>query len=144
MQIRVNGQVLGLDVSGALHWPAREALVLADLHFEKGSSYARSGTYLPPYDTRTTLTRIERLVAHYRPARVIALGDSFHDMGADDRLDSHERERLSGLAASRDWIWNAGNHEPAPPPWLAGAREQQPEDGRLVFRHAPSTKPPAG
>ncbi len=144
MTIRVNGQVLGLDVSGALHWPERETLVLADLHFEKGSSYARAGTYLPPYDTRTTLARIERLVAQYRPARVIALGNSFHDMGADDRLDAHERERLSALTAARDWIWIAGNHDPVPPRWLGGAREQQIEEGGLVFRHEPSLRPPPG
>ena len=51
MRIRVNGEALRLDASGALWWPARETLVLADLHFEKGSSYARRGIFLPPYDT---------------------------------------------------------------------------------------------
>jgi hypothetical protein len=44
-------------------------LVFADLHFEKGSSYARSGTMLPPYDTRATLARVTALVALRTQAR---------------------------------------------------------------------------
>jgi ATP-dependent Lhr-like helicase len=50
--------------SGAL-WLEREStLVVADLHFEKGSSYAaRFGQMLPPYDTRETLDRLDREIA---------------------------------------------------------------------------------
>ena len=36
------------------------ALVVADLHLEKGSSFARRGQMLPPYDTRETLARARR------------------------------------------------------------------------------------
>ena len=144
MKIRVNGETLVLDASGALWWPEKQTLVLADLHFEKGSSYARHGTYLPPYDTRTTLKRIAKLQAHYKPARVIALGDSFHDRSADDRLDAHEREKLSALATAQAWIWIAGNHDPDPPAWLGGTVAEEICEGGLVFRHEPSMRPPPG
>ena len=56
--IAVNGEALFLDVSGAAWWPATRTLVFADLHFEKGSAYARSRQFLPPYDTRATLLRM--------------------------------------------------------------------------------------
>ena len=144
MRIRVNGETLVLDASGALFWPEARALVLADLHFEKGSSYARSGTYLPPYDTRSMLKRIARLQALYRPERVIALGDSFHDRDADARLDAGEREMLTALVAAADWVWIAGNHDPEPPLWLGGRAAAELAMGGLVFRHDPSLGPEPG
>ncbi len=61
--ITVNGEELVLDTAGALWWPGERTLVFADLHFEKGSSYARGGQMLPPYDTRTTLKRMSALIA---------------------------------------------------------------------------------
>ena len=73
----------------------RRTLVAADLHFEKGSFYALSGQFLPPYDTRSTLKRLAALIARYQPRRVIALGDSFHDRDAANRLDDFERETLT-------------------------------------------------
>jgi metallophosphoesterase superfamily enzyme len=75
--LRVNGVELVADLSGALWWPARATLVVADLHLEKGSSFAARGSLLPPYDTDATLARLEDAIARLKPARVIALGDSF-------------------------------------------------------------------
>jgi DNA ligase-associated metallophosphoesterase len=144
MRIRVNGEALTLDDSGALWWPDRETLVLADIHFEKGSFYAARGTFLPPYDSRAMLGRIEKLQAHFRPARVIALGDSFHDMSAEERFGVEERDRLSSATSAQDWIWISGNHDPEPPSWLSGRRMDEFADGGLVFRHEPSMRAPAG
>ena len=85
-EIRLNGAVLRADPSGALVWPARRTLVVADLHLEKGSAFAARGQLLPPYDTRATLERLEALMAKHRPARLVCLGDSFHDGEAGGRL----------------------------------------------------------
>jgi DNA ligase-associated metallophosphoesterase len=108
------------DPSGALWWPDQVVLFVADLHLEKGSSLARKGTLLPPYDTVATLARLADVMRRYRPARVVALGDSFHDSDAADRLDPTDRDRLRALVESCDWIWIAGNHDPAPGPSLGG------------------------
>jgi DNA ligase-associated metallophosphoesterase len=137
-QIIVNGETLTLDASGALYWPAMRTLVFADLHFEKGSSYARTGQLLPPYDTRATLSRIAALCARYAPQTVIALGDSFHDREAHNRLDDYERDMLARLGDDADWIWIAGNHDPALPSWLNGRIAEEVALGSLVFRHEPS------
>ena len=40
---------------GALFWRAERALLVADLHFEKASWFARLGQMLPPYDSIATL-----------------------------------------------------------------------------------------
>ena len=144
IHIDVNGETLLLDAAGALYWPAERTLVFSDLHFEKGSAYARSGQMLPPYDTRETLARMEEQVARYAPARVIALGDSFHDRDAAHRLDGHERAILLRLGRSAEWIWIAGNHDPEPPDWLGGRVSDEVAIGGLVFRHEPSPARAAG
>lgn len=142
--ISVKGETLLPDGSGALWWAAARTLVFADLHFEKGSAFARGGQFLPPYDTRATLARMQCAFDRYAPARVIALGDSFHDRGGAERLDESDRALLARLVAVVEWIWVAGNHDPAPPPWLGGAVCEEVAMGDLVFRHEPSSAPVAG
>ena len=137
-RVEVNGEELVLDSAGALWWPSERALVFADLHFEKGSFYAFTGQMLPPYDTRTTLKRMTALFDAYKPALAVALGDSFHDRDAPNRLDDFERTQLASLGERADWIWIAGNHDPVPPSWLKGTITEEVAIGRLVFRHEPS------
>jgi hypothetical protein len=138
MQIIVNGEQLTLDPGGAAWWPAHGTLIFSDIHFEKGSSYARFGQHLPPYDTRTALNRMVALAARYTPTRIIALGDSFHDKDGADRLGEREREILFALGRSAEWIWIEGNHDPAPPAWLGGTITSEIRIGGLLFRHEPS------
>ena len=144
LSIIVNGETLVLDRAGAAWWPRTATLILADLHFEKGSSYARFGQFLPPYDTRTTLLRMAELVGRRAPARVIALGDSFHDPFAAARLAAQELEMLQRLAASAHMLWITGNHDPHPPASLGGAVMAEWREGGLVFRHEPALDAEAG
>jgi DNA ligase-associated metallophosphoesterase len=131
----VNGERLVLDCAGAVWWPAERTLVFSDIHFEKGSSLARWGALLPPYDTRTTLRRMAALIDRYTPRRVIALGDSFHDGDAADRLDAEDRIVLMAQVGRAEWIWIEGNHDPQPPSWLGGLATEEVAIGSLVFRH---------
>ncbi len=144
LHVDVNGEALALDPAGALWWPSERMLVFADLHFEKGSFYARAGQMLPPYDTRTTLARMQALMARYAPGCVIALGDSFHDRDGANRLDGEERALLTGLCKRTEWIWIEGNHDPEPPAWLGGRVASEIAIGGLVFRHEPSPVPSPG
>ncbi|HEY9567121.1 MAG TPA: phosphoesterase, partial [Thalassobaculum sp.] len=72
--IHLNGAELLADPDGVLVWPARRTLVVADLHLEKGSGFARRGVLLPPYDSAATLARLGDTIARHAPERVIALG----------------------------------------------------------------------
>ncbi len=119
-------------------------VMFADLHLEKGSSYARSRQFLPPYDSADTLRRMARAIARHRPARVIALGDSFHDRQAADRLGEREREVLASLGRAAHFTWIAGNHDPLPPDWLNGEVVQELRLGGLILRHEPQAVPQAG
>jgi len=129
------------DPEGALYWPEQGALVVADLHLEKGSSFAARGVLLPPYDTAVTLARLARLVTHYAPQRVIALGDSFHDGGGPARLSDTDREALRIMQRGRDWIWITGNHDPEPAAGIGGIFIETMTAGALTFRHLPTGAP---
>jgi len=116
------GQALLACPSGALIWPAIRTLVVADLHLEKASAFARSGQLLPPYDSRATLDQLAAVLAAYAPETVVCLGDSFHDRSAGSRWDAADRTRLVALMAERRWIWVLGNHDPELPTGLGGER----------------------
>lgn len=132
----LNGATLQPLPCGALYWPARRMLIVADLHLEKGSAFARTGQFLPPYDSRETLAQLARTLTDVAPERVICLGDSFHDPAAASRLAADDRDALRRLvAACKEWIWIAGNHDPAPPDDLGGRILPALTDGPLVFRH---------
>lgn len=136
--IVVSRIALHLDPAGALYWPEHGLLVVADLHLEKGSSFAARGQLLPPYDTAATLGRLARLIAHYAPRVVLALGDNFHDRGGPARLGAGDRESLHALQRGRDWIWITGNHDPEPAAAIDGEFHQSFVLDRLTFRHQPT------
>jgi hypothetical protein len=134
----VAGVTMLADLSGALFWKEQSLLVVSDLHLEKGSSFAMRGVLLPPYDTVATLSRLASVVARHDPRTVIALGDSFHDRTAHERLSAPDREAITALQARRDWIWISGNHDPALPSDLGGIIATEVAIGPIVFRHEPT------
>jgi DNA ligase-associated metallophosphoesterase len=138
--LAIAGVDLVADRAGALYWPQEGVLVVADLHLEKGSSYAARGVLLPPYDTAATLARLAQLVVRYAPRAVIALGDSFHDGGGPARLADADRAALGALQCGRDWFWIAGNHDPEPAAGVGGTPAAALAIGALTFRHLPQPR----
>jgi len=137
-EVTVAGITLLADLSGALIWEEQRLLVVADLHLEKGSSFASRGVLLPPYDTAVTVARLAAAMARHDPRMVIALGDSFHDRAAHERLSSADRRAVTALQARRDWIWISGNHDPALPADVGGVVASEVAIGPIVFRHEPT------
>jgi DNA ligase-associated metallophosphoesterase len=134
------GTAIVADPSGAVLLIDESTLVVADLHFEKGSAFAARGdAWLPPYDTGATLDRLERVCRHYQPRRVVCLGDSFHDLGGPGRMAATDLARLRRLVARYDWVWITGNHDPAPPPDLGGMATETLPVGPLTLRHEAAT-----
>ena len=129
------GQHLLLDPAGAVFWPIRRTLIVADLHLEKASFFAARGAMLPPYDSRATLDILMRLARHYTPERIIALGDSFHDSEGADRLCAEDRATLDQLMARAAFMWIRGNHDPLMPATMPGVTAALHQEDGLKFRH---------
>ena len=120
---------------GALYWPTRRALLVADLHFEKGSWFATKGQMLPPYDSLATLSALSTLVERVSPVELWCLGDSFHDSAGCERLPAQARATLTGLTARLDWHWITGNHDAALVDHCGGTIHDEVELDGLVLRH---------
>src|SRR3954469_22777680 len=106
------GETFAAGADGALYWPARKALLVADLHLEKASWFARLGQFLPPYDSHATLSALTAEAERTGATRLYCLGDSFHDAFGCDRLPSSARVLLTELTSKLDWVWIVGNHDP--------------------------------
>jgi DNA ligase-associated metallophosphoesterase len=120
---------------GALFWPARRALLVADLHLEKASWFARLGQMLPPYDSVATLSELTALAAATGASEIWCLGDSFHDRFGCDRLPARAREMLTGLTSTMRWTWIAGNHDAGIADHCGGEVAEEAEVDGLLLRH---------
>ncbi|OYW09779.1 MAG: phosphoesterase [Rhodospirillales bacterium 12-71-4] len=130
------GERLMLDPAGCVAWPAQKLLAVADLHLEKGSSFAARGRFLPPYDTRETLDRLALVLRRWRPQRLVLLGDSFHDRHGCARLPPAECAALARmLAGVEEVVWVLGNHDPDPPVGLPGVAAAEWRLAPFTFRH---------
>jgi DNA ligase-associated metallophosphoesterase len=137
-RVEIAGAAAVLDPAGALWMAESRTLVVADLHLEKGSSFAKRGMLLPPYDTGATLQLLAQVVARRDPRRVVCLGDSFHDAGGFGRLSDLDRFRLATLQRGREWVWITGNHDPELPVDSGGEIAAELRSDGLLFRHEPA------
>jgi len=119
----------------ALFWPEYGALLVADLHLEKASSYAMAGQMLPPYDSLDTLSQLAKLAKKAGATSVICLGDNFHDDGGEARLSGDAADLLRAMTAQYRWIWITGNHDPALEALAGGETCADLEMGGIVLRH---------
>ena len=129
------GHELMALAQGALFWPSRRALLVADLHFEKASWFARLGQMLPPYDSIATLADLTALAVSTGAREIWCLGDSFHDRHGCERLPARAREMLVALTGATRWTWITGNHDPGIADHCGGAIVEEAEVEGLLLRH---------
>lgn len=129
------GQDFFASAEGALHWPSRQALLVADLHLEKASWFARLGQMLPPYDSLATLSAVKAEIERTEITRLYCLGDSFHDRHGCDRLPPAARDMLNMLTSKIDWVWIVGNHDAGFIDHCGGRIAEESDVGGIVLRH---------
>jgi len=129
------GETFYATAEGSLFWPRKLALLVADLHLEKASWFARLGQFLPPYDSHATLTALRDQVERTEATRLYCLGDSFHDRFGCERLPASARALLTELATKVDWTWIVGNHDPGFADHCGGRLEEEVEIDGIVLRH---------
>ena len=136
------GQIFFASPEGALHWPAQQALLAADLHLEKASWFAAGGQLLPPYDSLATLQALSQEVERTGVDRLFCLGDSFHDRFGCDRLPADARDLLTGLTSRLDWVWIVGNHDAGFTDHCGGRIEEECEVGGIILHHEAAANDP--
>ena len=129
------GETFEATTSGALYWPSQQALLVADLHLEKASWFARLGQFLPPYDSHATLAELATEIERTGVTRLYCLGDSFHDSFGCDRLPADARELLCSLTSSLDWTWIIGNHDLVFVDNCGGQTALEVEVAGIILRH---------
>ena len=129
------GEEFALTQGRALYWPRERALLVADLHLEKASFFARHGQLLPPYDSRETLERVALAIRETGARRVYTLGDNFHDSAGTERLEPHAAGMLAALTRATDWVWITGNHDHSMEAVAGGTLADELELAGLVLRH---------
>lgn len=129
------GETFFPSSDGALFWPSKQALLVADLHLEKASWFARLGQFLPPYDSHATLSALATEVKRSGASRLYCLGDSFHDRFGCDRLPPNARDLLLELTSKLDWTWIVGNHDPGFADHCGGRIEEEVELAGIILRH---------
>jgi DNA ligase-associated metallophosphoesterase len=141
LRLKLRGIEIVCRPAGALWLKAHAVLIVADLHLEKGSSFAVRGQMLPPYDTRETLTRLEAEVDCLSPRLLVFLGDTFHDPGGEGRLEACDHARIEALAFGRRLLWLAGNHDRTAPRSLPGEIADVFSIAGLDLVHEPTETP---
>ncbi len=144
LALSVAGEAVVCRPSGALWAPAPRALIVADLHLEKGSWFATRGQMLPPYDSADTLRRLAAETRALEPDLIVLLGDSFHDVHGERRLEAANIASLHALAAGRRLVWITGNHDPFAPRGLPGQAIGEFAIGALRLVHEPRPGPAPG
>lgn len=111
IRLMVAGERLELHAERAVFWRHRMCLLVADIHFGKGSVLRRAGINVPTGQTLGDLSRLDALIAHYRPAQLIVLGDLVHGAAPLDApwigMVSTWRQRHAEI----EMILIAGNHD---------------------------------
>ena len=109
--INFNNHEFKINNDGVLFWLEKKIAIVSDLHLEKGSSFASSGQFIPPYDSEETLKKLINFVKKHEVQTIILLGDTFHDRGALNRMSSKVKSIFDSLVENYEIIFVLGNHE---------------------------------
>ncbi|CAG9180344.1 ligase-associated DNA damage response endonuclease PdeM [Cupriavidus pampae] len=140
----VAGETLWLLPEHAIWWPARQMLLVADVHIGKAASFRALGQPVPPGTTASNLARLRALVMRHGARELVILGDFLHARAA---------RTAAVLVALHDWrralpaelriTLVRGNHDlhaGDPPPELHIAVTPEPWIvGPFALCHAPGS-----
>jgi uncharacterized protein len=141
-EVDIAGEPMRLLGDRAVHWPARDRLLIADLHLGKADVFRRAGIGLPAGGTLHDLERLASLLARTRATELWILGDVLHGAALpshwrrswEDWRARHAPLRIVALAGNHDGaLQNAGLELD-----LAGAES---EDAPFALRHEPRPHP---
>ncbi|TDO77869.1 putative phosphoesterase [Flavobacterium chryseum] len=78
MRITINSQNFILHQSGAAFWEEKKILLISDVHLGKVAHFRKHGIGIPKDAIFENFTRLNNVLALFRPEIIIFLGDLFH------------------------------------------------------------------
>jgi DNA ligase-associated metallophosphoesterase len=143
LDLELAGEPVRLLADRALYWPARQRLLIADLHLGKGDTFRAAGIAVPTGGTAHDLARLAALLARTGARSLWILGDFLHARrnAAVDAAWRAFREAHGNVA----FAVVPGNHDRAFDALAAGV-ERLPDgvvDWPFELRHAPLVRPAA-
>jgi DNA ligase-associated metallophosphoesterase len=125
----------------AIHWPAQQTLLLADVHLGKDASFRAAGMPVPAGNSSKDLLRIEKLLRETAAQRLVILGDLVHNRA------SHQAELSAAFGlwrakhAELDVLLIRGNHDRragrVPADWNVREEAEPFDAGPFIFSHEP-------
>ena len=109
--INFNNHEFKINNQGILLWLEKKIAIISDLHLEKGSSFASSGQFIPPFDSQETLNKLINFLQIHEVQTIVLLGDTFHDGGALNRMSSKVKLIFDSLVENYEIVFVLGNHE---------------------------------
>jgi len=111
MIFKFQGHEFQISPEGILFWLEKKTAIVSDLHLEKGSSYAASGQFIPPYDSLDTLNNLIKSIEKNKASNLILVGDVFHDQKALERMSEDVKSLFKSLIKRYKTIFVRGNHD---------------------------------
>lgn len=106
------GEAMALHGARALVWPARQRVLIADLHLGKGDVFRRGGIALPRGGTAQDLDQLSTVLADTGARALWVLGDVLHGALTDTAWRG-DWEAWRHRHAALDIVVLAGNHDRA-------------------------------
>lgn len=79
MTITCRGEELILDKERAIYWPAKQVLIISDIHIGKSAHFRKHGIPVPSTVGQKDLSRITKLIDTYNVDILLITGDMFHN-----------------------------------------------------------------
>lgn len=111
---KVHQQNLWLSASRAMYWEEERTLIASDLHFGKTGHFRKWGIAVPQNVYKEDLQRLVDLLLHFRPRRLVLVGDLFHsEINTEMDWFKKWREDFSEF----DFTLVKGNHDVLKEQW---------------------------
>lgn len=103
-----SGSIFTLTNRRALYWKEENTLVLSDLHVGKAAHFRKNGIPISSLIHQQDLWRLELLIIHFNPSRIIFVGDLIH---ATDNSEVKELKTFIQKHGNIEFILVRGNHD---------------------------------
>jgi DNA ligase-associated metallophosphoesterase len=141
LSIEFGGEALRLLPARAVWLPARQTVVVADVHLGKGAAFRSGGFPVPTGNSEKDLQRLGDLLRATGARRLVVLGDLVHARSSHQPELYESVRRWRNNWASTEVMLIRGNHDRSagrvPSEWNIREVEEPFDDGGILFSHFP-------